>query len=220
MKDVKNLLIYHIHDRELSRLAAKYFSGRMIDIGCGTKPYEGLLRPHVSEHVGVDREQPFNTKARVDLVGTAYEIPVPDASFDCALSTAALEHLAEPEQALAECKRVLKAGGTAIYSVPFIWHVHMPPWDYYRFTEFGLRHVFEKSGFEVVEIKALSGFWVTFGQLSVYYLFRFNRGPLRYIPVIPLLGLLIQGIAYLLDKLDKAEEWTWMYMIVARKPAA
>lgn len=204
-------------DKELSRCAKQYLSGRLIDIGCGIKPYAHMLAPYISEHVGLDREQPFNQNAKVDLVGTAYEIPAVNNSFNSALSTAALEHLAEPEIALRECHRVLKPGGVAVYTVPFIWHVHAAPWDYVRFTNFGLKHLFEKTGFEIIEIKALSGFWVTFGQLFVYYLFRFHRGPLRYIPVIPLLGLLVQGIAYLLDRLDKAEDWTWMYLVVAKK---
>lgn len=109
-------------------------------------------------------------------------------------------------------------GGVAIYSVPFIWHLHEEPRDFYRFSKYGLKYLFEKAGFEIIEINALSGFWVTFGQLFVYNISRFNRGPLRLIPVIPVIGLLIQAGSYLLDRIDKTEQWTWMYMVVARKP--
>ena len=107
----------------------------------------------------------------------------------------------------------------AIYSVPLIWHVHEAPRDFYRYTNFGLEYLCKKVGFEVVEINALSGFWVTFGQLLVYNLYRFNRGPLRWLYLIPAIGLLVQGVAYVLDKFDKAEDWTWMYLLVARKSA-
>ena len=79
------------------------------------------------------------------------------------------------------------------------------------------KYLFEKVGFEIVEIKALSGLWVTFRQLFVYNIYRFNRGPLKYVPIIPAVGLAIQGISYLLDRIDKTEQWTWMYMVVARK---
>jgi SAM-dependent methyltransferase len=217
-KTWKTLLIYRIMDHEIERCARAHLRGRLLDIGCGTKPYEAMLAPYVDEHVGLDREQPFNPAARVDLVGTAYEIPAPDASFDCAISTAALEHLNEPEQALRECFRVLKPGGAAVYTVPLIWHVHAEPYDFYRYTEFGLRYLFGKAGFEVVEVRALSGFWTTFATLFCYYLERFMRGPLRRIPIIPAFGVLLQGIAMLLDRIDRAERWTWMYSIVARKP--
>lgn len=217
-KGINNLLINTIHDRELKKAAAVYLKGRLIDIGCGSKPYKDLLFPYVTEHVGLDHGECIHNKSNVDIFGTAYEIPAEDALFDSAVCTAVLEHLEEPEKALRECSRILKPGGIAIYSVPFIWHLHEEPRDFYRFSKYGLKYLFEKVGFEVVELKALSGFWVTFGQLFVYNIYRFNRGPLKYIPIIPLIGLIIQGISYILDRIDKTEQWTWMYMVVARKP--
>ena len=216
-KELKNLLVNHIHDKNLSGEIEKHFRGRLIDIGCGTKPYAGLTKRYVTEHIGVDHEGTFHSKKNVDLIGTAYAIPAPDASFDCALCTAVLEHLEEPEQGLRECHRLLKSGGTAIYSVPFIWHLHEEPRDFYRFSKYGLDYLFKKAGFEVIEIKALSGFWVTFGQLFVYNLHRFNYGPLRWLRIIDALGLMVQGMAYLLDRFDRTEQWTWAYMVVARK---
>jgi len=217
-KDLKNILINRIHDKQLLDYAERYLSGNLLDIGCGTKPYKDMLSPFVEEHVGVDHEETLHDKSNVDLFGTAYEIPSDNESFDSAICTAVLEHLEEPEQALRECYRVLKPGGTAIYSVPFIWHLHEEPRDFYRYTKYGLKYLFEKAGFEVLQITPLSGFWVTFGQLFVYNIYRFHRGPLRYIPVIPALGLVIQGVSYILDRIDKSEQWTWMYMVVARKP--
>ncbi len=68
-----------------------------------------------------------------------------------------------------------------------------------------------------MEIKSLSGFWVTFGQLLVYNLCRLNWGPLRWLYIVDALCLVLQGTAFLLDKIDKTEKWTWMYMIVVRK---
>ncbi len=214
----KNILVHWIVQKNLIEYCRRYAHGKMVDIGCGTKPYAELLQAYVSEHVGVDHEGTFHSKDNIDLLGTAYAIPAVDASFDSALCTAVLEHLEEPELALQECYRVLKPGGVAIYSVPFIWHLHEEPRDFYRFSKYGLDYLFKKVGFEVVEIKALSGFWVTFGQLLVYNLYRANRGPLRWFRIIDALGLLLQGGVYLLDRLDRTEQWTWMYMVVARKP--
>lgn len=219
-KQLKNLLIHHIHDGKLQEFLAQYASGRLIDIGCGQKPYAELTKRYVTEHVGVDHSGSPHGKHNVDLLGTAYAIPAVDESFDSALCTAVLEHLEEPEQALRECNRVLKPGGVAIYSVPFIWHLHEEPRDFYRFTKYGLEYLFRKTGFDVIEIKALSGFWVTFGQLSVYNLYRFNRGPLRWLRIIDALGILLQATAYVLDRCDRTEQWTWMYMVVARKHTA
>lgn len=35
-----------------------------------------------------------------------------------------------------ECHRVLKKGGPAIYQVPFIWHLHDEPRDFYCFSQY------------------------------------------------------------------------------------
>jgi SAM-dependent methyltransferase len=216
-KDLKNILIYRIHDKQLLDYAKRYLTGNLIDIGCGTKPYKGMLSPFVEKHTGVDHEATFHEKSNINIFGTAYEIPADSETFDSAICTAVMEHLEEPEKALRECHRVLKRGGIAIYSVPFIWHLHEEPRDFYRYSKYGLKYLFEKTGFEILHITALSGFWVTFGQLFVYNIYRFHRGPMRYIPIIPILGLAIQGVSYVLDRIDKSEQWTWMYMVVAKK---
>lgn len=212
----KNLVVSWIVQRHLRGAGERFLRGRLVDIGCGTKPYQPLLAPFVAEHVGVDHEDSPHDRSSVDLTGTAYAIPSPDASFDSALCSAVLEHLEEPARAIAECRRVLRTGAHAVYTVPFIWHLHEEPRDFYRYTKYGLRHLFETNGFDVVEITALSGFWLTFGQLFVYNLYRLHRGPLRWIPVIPAIGLVVQGASWLLDRLDRTEQWTWMYGVVAR----
>lgn len=213
-----NLLVRWIHDGALREAARRCARGRLLDIGCGSKPYRSLFEPLVDEHVGLDHDQTIHDRSAVDVIGTAYEIPGDESSYDTVLCTAVLEHMEEPEAALRECHRVLKPGGCAIYTVPFIWHLHEEPRDFYRFSKHGLKYLFEKVGFEIDTIQPLSGFWVTFGQLLVYNLYRFHRGPLRWIPVIPAIGLVIQGLAGLLDRFDKSEKWTWMYLVVAKKP--
>lgn len=216
-KEIRNLLVNHIHDRYLTKYAKKYFNGMLIDIGCGNKPYKNLLAPYIAEHIGVDYSGTIHNKSNIDIFATAYNIPVEDNAYDSALCTAVLEHLEEPENALKECYRILKSGGIALYSMPFIWHLHEEPRDFYRYSKHGLKFLFEKVGFTVLEIQPLSGFWVTFGQMLVYYLYRFNKGPLRWFFIIDFFGLIIQSIVYVLDKIDKAEQWTWMYMVVAKK---
>lgn len=217
--ELKNVLINRIHDHQLRLYASQYANGRLIDIGCGTKPYRSLLAPYVLEHLGVDHEGSLHDPSNVDLTGSAYDVPAESGSFDTALCTSVLEHVEEPEAALRECFRLLRPGGMAIYSVPFIWHIHEAPRDFYRYSEHGIRYLMEKVGFEVVEIKALSGFWVTFGQLLVYNLFRLHRGPIRKTGICVGIGLLVQGAAYLLDRIDRTEAWTWMYMVAARRPS-
>ncbi len=218
----RNWLVYHLHDRALSAAARKYARGRLLDIGCAHKPYRDMFASHVTEHVGVDHAATQHTDAAPDVEADAYTIPLPDASFDTALCTAVLEHLEEPEAALRECFRLLRPGGCAIYTVPFIWHVHEAPRDFFRYSPYGLRYLFEKVGFQIIELTPLSGFWVTFGQLLTYkiYLYKKSSAILRVVPVIDGLGWLIQRVALLLDRMDRAEAWAWMHLVVARKPEA
>jgi len=144
-KQIKNILINSIHDKALKNAVEQFINGRLIDIGCGAKPYKNLLAPFVTEHIGVDHQETLHEKSNIDRFGTVYNIPAKDEEFDCALCTAVLEHLAEPELALKECWRVLKRGGVAIYSVPFIWHLHEEPKDFYRFFKIWTKISFSKS---------------------------------------------------------------------------
>lgn len=213
-----NWLAYKISGESLSEAIQLNVKGKTVDIGCGNKPYAKMLKAYVTEYIGVDHQGTIHDKSNIDRFGSAYNIPAKDGEFDSAICTAVLEHLEEPDKAIAECNRVLRRGGVAIYTVPLFWHLHEEPRDFYRYTKYGVKYLFEKNGFEILELKPLSGFWVTFGQELVYYLWRFRKGklnPLRWI--IPVIGVFIQGSCYLLNKIDRSENFTWMYLVVARK---
>jgi len=197
----------------------KYARGRMADIGCGEKPYREMAAPFVTEHVGIDHESSLHDRAEVDIVGSAYKIPIASEYFDTIICTDVLEHLEEPSDAIAEAKRILKRGGFAIYTVPFFWHLHEEPRDFYRYSKYGLKHLFEKNGFEILELKALSGFFVTFGQELCYFLVQF-RGRSKFNPlwwIILLSVTCIQLLAYFLGKFEKNEDFTVEYIIVVKK---
>ena len=219
IKFSKNWLVYKIHDEALLEVISKYARGKLIDIGCGEKPYRKMVKPYIAEHIGFDYKNTLHDKSKIDLFGTAYDIPAGNNSFDTILCTAVLEHLEEPSKAIKEANRILKKGGYAIYTMPLFWHLHEEPRDFYRYTKYGLKYLFEKNGFEIVELKPLSGFFVTFGQELVYYLWRFRKGgklnPLWWI--IPIMGMFIQAVCLLLNRIDRSYGFTWGYLLVARK---
>ncbi len=215
----RDWLVHRIADPVIRDALKDYASGRLLDIGCGERPYEADARRYVTEQVGLDHPGTQHTGCGVDVWAEADALPFEDASFDTVLCIAVLEHLPEPARAISEAYRVLKKEGCAIYLVPLFWHLHEEPHDFYRFTKHGLRYLFEKSGFELVELRALSGFVVTFAQELVYYLWKLRRGgrrnPLWW--MIPPLAAALQGIALGLNRFDPSEEFTWMYLVVARK---
>jgi SAM-dependent methyltransferase len=212
-----NWLVHQIVDRQLTRVAREYAQGRLLDIGCGEKPYRALFAPFVTEHVGLDRTDTQHFRGAIDLYGYADAIPVAAMSFDTVLCTTVLEHVEEPARALAEIHRVLRPAGTLILTAPLFWHVHEAPRDFYRYTAHGLRYLCEKAGFTIIELTPLSGFVVTFAQELVYFIH--DTLPHWAIPAIGRpMGVLIQAAASCLAPLDRSVQFAWMYLVVARKP--
>lgn len=211
-------MINIVFEKCFRELCQKYISGRLIDIGCGEKPYALILRDLVTDHIGVDHLATSHDKTNIDIFGTAYSIPVTSNSFDSAICTAVLEHLEEPEQAIRECYRILKTDGYAIYSAPFIWHLHEEPRDFFRYSKYGLQYLFEKVGFKVIEVKPLSGFILTFLQLHLYLVKgKFNKGIIRFLGLFEGYNFIIQRVGLFLNRYDKSYGWTWMNIIVLQK---
>ena len=112
---------------------------RVLDVGCGVKPY--LPYFDASEYVGVDVvENPY-----ADLLGPVEALPVEDASFDVVLCNQVLEHCDDPAQAVRELHRVTAPGGRVLASTHGVQVYHPSPTDYYRWTHEGLRMLFTNS---------------------------------------------------------------------------
>lgn len=127
--------------------------GRLLDAGCGNRPYAIWYEPLVDEAVSLDAA----VGDGVSVVGFADHLPFKDGSFDTVLCTEVLEHVTDAERAAAEMRRVLRPGGHALVTVPFLYPVHEAPYDFRRLTHFGLRSLFERHGFEVVGLEARGG---------------------------------------------------------------
>jgi SAM-dependent methyltransferase len=214
-----NWLIYSVIDPPLKERIKKYARGRLLDIGCGEKPYDGVIAQCCVEHVGLDYEGTLH-QGYVEIVGSALDLPVDDCSYDSILCTDVLEHLEEPSDAIAQAFRALRPGGIAIYTVPLYWHLHEEPHDFFRYTCFGLEYLFRKNGFEIVEIVPLGGLWVSFSQEMVYALQRLRWGG-KWSPfwwMVWLIGHFLQGGGYLLNSLGSSERFATEYLLVARRP--
>lgn len=124
-----------------ARAAASDFGRRyrVLDVGCGPKPYYPFFEPYVSDYVGVDVGN-----AAAELEGAVEALPVPDGSFDLVLCTQVLEHADDPRQAVRELRRVLAPGGRVLASTHGTQVYHPNPGDYWRWTHAGLDRLFRE----------------------------------------------------------------------------
>jgi SAM-dependent methyltransferase len=126
-----------------ARAAAEtYGAFRLLDVGCGSRPYESLFVERGAAYVGCDMEG----SAHADVFGLADALPVEDASFDVVLCTQVLEHVPDPAAAVRELRRVLKPGGRALVSTHGVAVYHPSPTDYWRWTSSGLERLFSENG--------------------------------------------------------------------------
>ena len=151
---------------EASRAAARYERPRLLDVGCGTKPYERFFRDAVAEYVGVDVANPA-----AELEGTVEDIPVRDGSFDLVLCTQTLEHANDPARAVRELRRVVAAGGRVLASTHGVQVYHPNPDDLWRWTHAGLERLFRENGdWSAVEVTPASGTTACLGMLVAIYI--------------------------------------------------
>jgi len=135
---------------------------RVIDIGAGEAPYRELFEEQ--HYVTLDREGTPHSGS-VDLHGSADAIPSEDGSFDVVLCTQVLEHVPDPLLVLREFRRVLRSGGLLIATVPFLWEEHEIPFDYYRYTRYGIEHLLREAGFAAIEVTPRTDCFTTAAQL-------------------------------------------------------
>jgi SAM-dependent methyltransferase len=137
--------------RNVVRELGAGLEGRLLDVGCGLQQYRRYLP--CSSYYGLE----WSSSRRPTVVGDVTRIPFRDGAFDSALCTEVLEHVREPGQCLAEIRRVLKPGGAVLFTVPMTVYTHAEPYDFYRYTEYGLRYLLDKHGFEISTVRRLGG---------------------------------------------------------------
>lgn len=199
------------------------YEGRVIDLGCGTAQYKEIILKTAKEYIGVDWQNCLHDQSKVDVFANLCEpLPFKDNYADTVTSFQVMEHLPEPDFFLSECYRILRKGGRLIITVPFMWAVHEAPYDYFRYTRYGLEYLLKKQGFIEIEIIEVTGFWLTWVLKFNYHTHQFlkyrNRVFSLFKVVLLPIWLLGQLIAPILDKYDKHPQETSGYVVVAKKP--
>lgn len=131
--------------RELSFFPDHYV---LADVGAGQSRFREIYERF--HYVGVDFYPYEKVRVVCDLNRS---LSFKDARVDVIVTSNTLEHIAEPNTFLAECRRVLKPGGVLLGTVPFMINVHQRPYDFYRYTDINLLYLLKKHGFLNIEIE-------------------------------------------------------------------
>jgi len=169
--------------KTLRRLSLK-LSGRLLDFGCGIKPYESLF--NVQEYVGVDfvGEGETYSKEKVDFIYDGITLPFENDSFDSIFSSEVAEHIFNFHHIIKELNRVLKPGGQILLTCPFTMPEHEMPNDFARYTSAALADIFKKNGFEIVHFEKTGNFIESLFQLWIMYVDQYILSIFRKIPVV------------------------------------
>lgn len=153
--------------------------GRLLDFGCGRKPYRDLF--NVDEYIGVDMSSTGHdhSNSMADVYYDGRSLPFGNDSFDSVFSSEVLEHVFNPDEILPEINRVLKPGGKILLTVPFCWNEHEVPYDYARYSSFGISHLLQEHGFKIIHAKKTGNFARVNFQLWALYFFELFKGSKR-----------------------------------------
>ncbi|HND50017.1 MAG TPA: class I SAM-dependent methyltransferase [Anaerolineales bacterium] len=136
--------------------------GTVLDLGGKRENKRGSFQPPEHEaqawwYLNLD----WVTKP--NMFADVTETPLKNASIDCILCTEVLEHLKDPQACVDEIHRLLRDDGLVFASTPFFYPVHADPYDFQRFTEDGLRHLFRE--FKSVEVYRMGGYFGVLGLM-------------------------------------------------------
>jgi SAM-dependent methyltransferase len=153
-RDQKHYLLIRANIQSfLKRLATQFDNKSTLVLDVAPEIHEGAIAyfKHAEIHT-LDIDTTSKCTYICDLCETNKNT-IPDNTFDLVICTEVLEHTNNPFKAAAELIRVTKPGGYIAITTPFDFRIHNPLPDNWRFTEHGLRLLF--NGLRVVDLSGL-----------------------------------------------------------------
>lgn len=200
--------------------------GDMLDVGCGDKPYRDIFQ-NITSYTGCDyltitKEVGAVNKARlhsVDVIADASFLPFHSGSFDAVLSTQLIEHLQNPWLFFSEVGRILRPSGLFIITFPLFNPIHEEPYDFFRFTEFGVGEMCSRSNMAIKQVVKMGGGWLTVGYLMRHFLYKSSgkHTALFWKKLLFLCGSLVYGFMRRLDKYNQQDDSPLNYLVIAQK---
>lgn len=147
---------------------------RVLNLGSGIGQFDHYLSKGVKA-INVDISPSIRN---LHVIADAHFLPFKGNCFDIVYSIAVLEHVQKPWVVADEICRVLRQGGHVVVELPFLNVIH-DQHDYFRFTDKGIRSLFDESRFDSIleQVSAGGGSF-----LSVFFLEYFKQFiPTKYL---------------------------------------
>ncbi|WP_346331071.1 class I SAM-dependent methyltransferase [Prosthecobacter sp. SYSU 5D2] len=216
---------WHVHQFVRTEAMPLMKSGiRVLDAGSG-RAQEQFLREELLATGATLETCDFCEGPGVDFVADVSNLPMADNTYDIVLSTQVLEHVMDPQSVVEEMARVLKPGGALFLTTPQSSPLHNLPWNFFNFTNLGLRLLFDKAGMVVVKEQPQGGHF-TLLAYQLHWTMNLLRKSNMPTPVkTPLeiigrltLGLFLKSILVWMDQFDTERLNTQGWNIMAQKP--
>jgi SAM-dependent methyltransferase len=174
--------------------------GDVLDLYAATQPYRDLLPEHRT-YVSLDIDEHYG---RQDVVSDEF-LPFADDAFDLILFTEAFHYAPDPEQAVAELRRVLRPGGTLVLTLPLVWEYDRRIVER-RYTGPALAELFAR--WDEVSVGEIGGYavaWATLSGRILRGLGEFGPAPFRRVAatLLPLASFVLNGVAGLLSRAER-----------------
>jgi SAM-dependent methyltransferase len=201
----------------------------VLDAGAGECRYASLFSQCMYMSIDFAKGDPAWDYKHLSVIGDLLSLPLKNGAVDVVICTQTLEHVNDPRALLKELSRSLKSGGRMYLTAPQGWPIHQAPYDFFRFTHYGLEHILNKFGFTVEFIRPQGGYFLYLANCLLYmhrvlfptgrpFLKRLLLSPLQLLTAVfaTILGPLT---LYALDRFDKKREFTLNYECRCRKKA-
>lgn len=198
------------------KICDKYLDGVVLEIGAGGNYLKEDFKSKYTDWLSLDYDLRSDS---IDLRGDGQQLPFKNEMFDTIISIDVLEHVPNPEKFVSEMFRVIKPGGKVILSTPFFFYLHEEPFDFFRFSKYGLKTIFERNGFSVIDVIPTAGVISIFGLLISVFItrtFRFSKVLLNIVLKINRFFQL-KLLLPIDNRLDKNKKFAQGHFIIAYK---
>lgn len=181
--------------------------GRVLDLGAGMAKYKKIIAKNTTDYIACDVKKNENIDTVCDVTNLNFQ----PESFDTVISTQVFEHVDNPFIVTQEIKKVLKTGGIAIITAPFMFPYHSDPKDNFRFSREGLEEIFKSFDFEIIDSGIYGGFFMVISEMIHFAWFNpYKNKSGKFFAII-------EKVAKFFDKLTQSKIIYANTFVVAKK---